>query len=323
MTETDVQQQPNGVPQEQETLQNTEQSLKELKIEESDVQKQNGSNEVNENETNEHDDKQHDITTDGYEQENSNGNPSKREYQSKAERLEKQMEIDSRSIFVGNISPDATAETLEAHFEACGEINRVTILYNKLTGAPKGYAYIEFQSAEAVEKALELKDSQLHGETINVAKKRTNVPGYNNKNYYGRKEWIYPGWQGGVVRQWYYPYATAYQGYKSNGIQMPPNGFYPQYQYISRPPQGSKMGYPRNNYRNNYKNNYNPKRGNYKGQKNGSQSTSSKEATPEGNGNQTVSSQKNSLENGESGAVITDGMSENNGNESVTQKEFA
>ncbi|CDO93888.1 unnamed protein product [Kluyveromyces dobzhanskii CBS 2104] len=210
------------------------------------------------------------------------GSGKKEHHQSRAERLEKQIELDSRSIFVGNITTEATAETLEEHFKGCGEIVRVTILYNKVTGAPKGYAYVEFESSDSIPKALELKDSELDGETINVAKKRTNVPGYkNNKNFYPRKEWVYPGWQGNVVRQWYYPYtAPGYQNYKPNGMSIAPplqNAFYPQYPYIPRQnhnPDYKTNGYPRGNYRgnyrgNNYRGNYNGRRGNnYRGHKN-------------------------------------------------------
>lgn len=75
---------------------------------------------------------------------------------------EEKAEIDQRSIFVGNVSAlilttsyenpyvtftygfqvdySATADDLEKHFHGCGSINRVTILCDKYTGHPKGYA---------------------------------------------------------------------------------------------------------------------------------------------------------------------------------------
>lgn len=34
----------------------------------------------------------------------------------------------------------ATPEEIQGHFQACGTINRVTILCDKFTGHPKGYA---------------------------------------------------------------------------------------------------------------------------------------------------------------------------------------
>lgn len=47
--------------------------------------------------------------------------------------------IDARSIFVGNVDYSASPEEIQAHFESCGSINRVTILLDKFTGQPKGY----------------------------------------------------------------------------------------------------------------------------------------------------------------------------------------
>ena len=36
----------------------------------------------------------------------------------------------------------ATAEELEAHFNGCGAVNRVTILCDKYTGHPKGWVIL-------------------------------------------------------------------------------------------------------------------------------------------------------------------------------------
>lgn len=47
-------------------------------------------------------------------------------------------DIDARSIFVGNVDYGASPEEIQAHFQSCGSINRVTILLDKFTGHPKG-----------------------------------------------------------------------------------------------------------------------------------------------------------------------------------------
>ena len=47
-------------------------------------------------------------------------------------------DVDARSIFVGNVDYSASPEDLQAHFQSCGSINRVTILLDKFTGQPKG-----------------------------------------------------------------------------------------------------------------------------------------------------------------------------------------
>ncbi|KAG1493202.1 hypothetical protein G6F46_009274 [Rhizopus delemar] len=46
--------------------------------------------------------------------------------------------VDSRSVYVGNVDYGASPEELQAHFQSCGTINRVTILCDKFTGHPKG-----------------------------------------------------------------------------------------------------------------------------------------------------------------------------------------
>ncbi|GER55540.1 polyadenylate-binding protein 1 [Striga asiatica] len=85
-------------------------------------------------------------------------------------------EVDSRSVFVGNVDYACTPEEVQQHFQSCGTVNRVTIRTNKY-GQPKGYAYVEFLETEAVEQALLLNESELHGRQLKVSAKRTNVPG--------------------------------------------------------------------------------------------------------------------------------------------------
>ncbi|XP_042384855.1 polyadenylate-binding protein 3-like isoform X1 [Zingiber officinale] len=85
-------------------------------------------------------------------------------------------EADARSIYVGNVEYACTPEEVQQHFQSCGTVNRVTILTDKF-GQPKGFAYVEFVEAEAVQEALQLNDSELHGRQLRVAAKRTNVPG--------------------------------------------------------------------------------------------------------------------------------------------------
>lgn len=46
--------------------------------------------------------------------------------------------VDQRSVFVGNVDYGASPEEIQAHFQSCGSINRVTILLDKFTGHPKG-----------------------------------------------------------------------------------------------------------------------------------------------------------------------------------------
>ncbi|KAL5224524.1 hypothetical protein ABZP36_011163 [Zizania latifolia] len=89
---------------------------------------------------------------------------------------ESKEEMDARSVYVGNVDYGCTPEEVQQHFNSCGTVNRVTILTDKF-GQPKGFAYVEFLEVEAVQEAVKLNESELHGRQIKVAPKRTNVPG--------------------------------------------------------------------------------------------------------------------------------------------------
>lgn len=102
-------------------------------------------------------------------------------------------EIDSRSVFVGNVDYSCTPEEVQQHFQSCGTVNRVTIRTDKF-GQPKGYAYVEFLEAEAVQEALLLNESELHGRQLKVTAKRTNIPGM--KQYRPRRPNPFMGFRG-------------------------------------------------------------------------------------------------------------------------------
>ncbi|KAL3837847.1 hypothetical protein ACJIZ3_022438 [Penstemon smallii] len=102
-------------------------------------------------------------------------------------------EVDARSIYVGNVDYACTPEEVQQHFQSCGTVNRVTILTDKF-GQPKGFAYVEFVEVEAVQNAVLLNESELHGRQLKVSAKRTNVPGM--KQFRGRRPSPYFGGRG-------------------------------------------------------------------------------------------------------------------------------
>ncbi|WFD23870.1 Polyadenylate-binding protein 2-B [Malassezia equina] len=81
---------------------------------------------------------------------------------------EEKMKTDARSIYVGNVDYGATPEEIQQHFQSCGTIHRVTILCDKFTGHPKGFAYVEFADPSFVENALVLNESLFRGRLLKV-----------------------------------------------------------------------------------------------------------------------------------------------------------
>lgn len=119
--------------------------------------------------------------------------------------VEEKMEVDNRSIYVGNVDYGSTADELEAHFHGCGSINRVTILQNKYDGHPKGFAYIEFGDRDSVQTAMAMDESLFRGRQIKVMPKRTNRPGISTTNRPPRGRGAYRGTRGlGITRGGFY-----------------------------------------------------------------------------------------------------------------------
>ncbi|XP_057568680.1 embryonic polyadenylate-binding protein 2 [Hippopotamus amphibius kiboko] len=105
------------------------------------------------------------------------------------------LEADHRSVYVGNVDYGGTAQELEAYFSHCGEVQRVTVLCDKFSGHPKGYAYIEFATEGSAQAAVELDESVFRGRVIKVLPKRTNLPGISCTDRGGLRG--HPGGRGG------------------------------------------------------------------------------------------------------------------------------
>ncbi|KAI8346457.1 hypothetical protein B0O80DRAFT_518386 [Mortierella sp. GBAus27b] len=153
-----------------------------------------------------------------------------REMQAQAEREMNMVEedkeaVDSRSIYVGNVDWGSTPEEIQAHFQSCGTINRITILCDKWTGQPKGYAYVEFADASSVANAMVLNESLFRARLIKVTPKRTNIPGMSARGR-GRGRGGYRGGFAGHNSFGHHPYGPppnmyghppAYGGYRGRG----------------------------------------------------------------------------------------------------------
>lgn len=109
-------------------------------------------------------------------------------------------DVDSRSVYVGNVDYTSTPEELQTLFQSCGTINRITIIHDRFTGHPKGYAYIEFADVQSVQSALIFNELQFKGRPIKVLAKRTNLPGMSKRGrggYRGGYRGGFRGFRGG------------------------------------------------------------------------------------------------------------------------------
>ncbi|MCB1114045.1 MAG: RNA-binding protein [Chlamydiia bacterium] len=62
---------------------------------------------------------------------------------------------DKKKIFVGNLPWKATEDDLRNHFQAYGEVLSVKIVNDQYTGRSKGFGFIEMDSGESANKAIQ------------------------------------------------------------------------------------------------------------------------------------------------------------------------
>ena len=79
------------------------------------------------------------------------------------------------NIYVGNLSHASTEDTLRELLEKFGEVLSIRIITDRVTGKPKGFAFVEMTSKEDAGKAIEdLNGQEFEGRrlTVNEAKER-------------------------------------------------------------------------------------------------------------------------------------------------------
>ncbi|KAK8510355.1 hypothetical protein V6N12_011726 [Hibiscus sabdariffa] len=83
---------------------------------------------------------------------------------------------------MGSVQDPAAAATSQANRE---EVDSRSIFVGNVDYSPKRYAYVEFLEAEAVQEALLLNEYELRDKQLKVTTKRTNIPGM--KPYHPRR----------------------------------------------------------------------------------------------------------------------------------------
>jgi cold-inducible RNA-binding protein len=81
----------------------------------------------------------------------------------------------SNKLYVGNISFNATEESLTSTFSQFGTVGSCKIITDRDTGRSKGFGFIEMGSADEAQKAIDSLDGQeFEGRQmrVNVAKER-------------------------------------------------------------------------------------------------------------------------------------------------------
>jgi cold-inducible RNA-binding protein len=83
-------------------------------------------------------------------------------------------EITMKNIYIGNLDYSTTEDQLRTLFLAHGPVETVTIVRDRDTGQPRGFAFLEMRNDGEAEKAIHaLNGTLLGGRTLNVTEARS------------------------------------------------------------------------------------------------------------------------------------------------------
>jgi len=83
-----------------------------------------------------------------------------------------------RKLFVGNLPFSTDERRLQEIFSAVGPVDTVNIVRDQMTGRARGFAFVEMQTDEAAQAAIQkLNDTDLDGRKMAVNEARPKTPG--------------------------------------------------------------------------------------------------------------------------------------------------
>ena len=106
--------------------------------------------------------------------------------------------IMSTKLFVGNLSFNTTENDLQDAFAAHGTVVETNLMMDRMSGRPRGFAFVTMGSPEEAQKAIDaMNGKQLDGRplTVNIARPREERPGGGGGG--GRREFRGGGGGGG------------------------------------------------------------------------------------------------------------------------------
>lgn len=94
-----------------------------------------------------------------------------------------QREKGGRVVFIGNIPYGVSEEQIVDIFGRAGQVLSFRLVYDKETGQPKGFGFLEYADVDAAASAVRnLNDSELNGRTLRVDYSNDNRAGGGNQN---------------------------------------------------------------------------------------------------------------------------------------------
>lgn len=93
-------------------------------------------------------------------------------------------------IYVGNCSYDVTEHELKELFSAYGEVANVSVITDRDTGRPRGFAFVEMSDDASAQAAIKgVNGTELGGRTLNVNEARPKNEGGRGRGGGGGRRW--------------------------------------------------------------------------------------------------------------------------------------
>ncbi len=109
----------------------------------------------------------------------------------------------SNKLFVGNLSFNTTENDLQDAFAAFGTVVEANLMMDRMSGKPRGFAFVTMSSPDEAQKAIEgMNGKEVDGRalTVNVARPREERPSGGGGGGGGRREYGGGGGGGGGGR---------------------------------------------------------------------------------------------------------------------------
>jgi len=75
----------------------------------------------------------------------------------------------SNRLYVGNLPFHATEDLLSQRMSQCGEVRSVDLILDRVSGRPRGFAFVEMATEEGMQKAIsDLNGKDFEGRPLNV-----------------------------------------------------------------------------------------------------------------------------------------------------------
>mmetsp|Transcript_8688 Transcript_8688/g.13347 ORF Transcript_8688/g.13347 Transcript_8688/m.13347 type:complete len:103 (+) Transcript_8688:80-388(+) len=98
------------------------------------------------------------------------------------ERPERSNDVTGK-LFLGGVSWQTTEDGLKFYFEKFGKLKDCAVMKDKFTGQPRGFGFVQFEDASAVDKVL-AEEHTIDGRVLDIKKaiSREHAPRYCRLN---------------------------------------------------------------------------------------------------------------------------------------------